>query len=60
MFCTDRETSLGNTTTGGCEQQSPHEFLKDSTLAWVGLMSHKAWRRFAAYTPPSRDVNFQG
>lgn len=34
--------------------------LKDSTLAWVGLMSHKAWRRFAAYTPPSRDVNFQG
>lgn len=27
-----------------------------TTLAWVGSMSHVAWRRFAAYTPPSRDV----
>jgi hypothetical protein len=29
---------------------------EEATLAWVGSMSHVAWRRFAAYTPPSRDV----
>ena len=30
--------------------------IHETTLAWVGSMSQVAWRRFAAYTPPSRDV----
>jgi hypothetical protein len=32
--------------------------LKDSTLAWVGLMSQRLGGARAAYTPPSRDINF--
>jgi len=60
MFCTDSGMSLSNTTTATARRAVAATTLMDSTLAWVGLMSHKAWRRFAAYTPPSRDVNLQG